>query len=57
MPRSRGDGKLRGNPWAHLSHYDKNLSEEPPPQVMWVARYKLLLGSVVARLSAAYSDR
>jgi hypothetical protein len=57
MPRSRGDGKLGGNPWAHLSHYDKNLSEEPPPQIMWVARYKLLLGSVVPRLSAADSDR
>ena len=29
MPRGRGDGKLRGKPWAHLrSHYDKNLSEE-----------------------------
>jgi hypothetical protein len=29
MPRRRGDGKLRGKPWAHLrSHYDKNLSEE-----------------------------
>lgn len=54
MPRSRGDGKLRGNPWAHLSHYDKNLSEEPPPQIMWVT--SLLLGSVVARLSGADSD-
>lgn len=29
----------------------------PPPQIMWDARYKLLLGSVVARLSAADSDR
>ena len=59
MPRGRGDGKLRGNPWAHLrSHYDKNLLEESASPDVWVtSKVQLLLGSVVARFSAADSDR
>ena len=54
MPRSRGDGKLRGKLWPHLrSHYDKNLSEESASPDNVGCKVELLLGSVVTRLSAA----